>query len=467
MVSAANLTAAAAITAARTAERKVGAMSRSMSAAEAQVQRLEQQLGDSAQEREGILEKLADALRLLAETRADVAERQQQLNEALTEVETTRHEKEEQEADFEEQLQELQVEKEAALNPAPGRGAKPQPALRLAQLQPEIGLPSKTMSVPPRTRPDNDTDWEKNVTRHLAAVLEGRGEDEEGLALIAEALHRCGYTDSLMGTHRFQRACKALARKVVGSTTAHWTPRHAVHVWDRLELSRNQMETLSHLLSDIYDAEWDKYRGIRAWENPHDESDYVLVAKLAGRVLREREYHEIAMTRNITVGANGRCERDTIKCASLLYSNYSRALRDDFSLERPAQPVLFFDGTGSSLGRGLCHGELGCADFKAVDDVDARQSRSTLQPLFAYQGNDHANDLRGNLELAIDSYNKLVMDGKFNRTVERGGEVVTESIPARAITVGDMQGGRFKTTPHHIVRGTTRDRRGVRNLVPF
>jgi len=29
----------------------------------------------------------------------------------------------------------------------------------------------------------------------------------------------------------------------------HWTPRHAVHVWDRLELSRSQMETLRHLLS--------------------------------------------------------------------------------------------------------------------------------------------------------------------------------------------------------------------------
>ena len=164
----------------------------------------------------------------------------------------------------------------------------------------------------------------------------------------------------------------------------------------------------------------------------------VRVSKIAGRVLREREFSQIAKEMNITVGANGRCERDAIECTARLYSNYSKALRNDFSSKRPAQPVMFFDGTGSSLGRGLCHGEIGCADFRAVGDADARQSRSTLQPLFAYQGNDHADQLRSNLDQSIVSYNKLVADAGFTRTV--GG--VDEWIPARPIVVGDMQGAK-------------------------
>eukprot|EP00966_Prymnesium_polylepis_P018139 418596-Prymnesium_polylepis.1 len=58
---------------------------------------------------------------------------------------------------------------------------------------------------------------------------------------------------------------------------------------------------------------------------------------------------------------------------SRLYSVYASAVRSDFTVERPAQPVLYLDGTG---GRGVSHGEIGCADFKAVGDQDAKQSAS-------------------------------------------------------------------------------------------
>ena len=80
----------------------------------------------------------------------------------------------------------------------------------------------------------------------------------------------------------------------------------------------------------------------------------------------------------IMVGDNGRCERDVIACTSLLYSNYSAALRPVYTRERPAQPVLYLDGTGGAVGRGICHVEIGCADFIAVGDSDAKQSRATL-----------------------------------------------------------------------------------------
>ena len=84
----------------------------------------------------------------------------------------------------------------------------------------------------------------------MAAVLDGRGEGD-GIDMIAEALHRTGYIDRLFQTERFQKSMKATVRAALLKTQQHWTPRHAVHVWDRLELSRTQMETLNHLLSDI------------------------------------------------------------------------------------------------------------------------------------------------------------------------------------------------------------------------
>ena len=141
---------------------------------------------------------------------------------------------------------------------------------------------------------------------------------------------------------------------------------------------------------------------------------------------------------NIVVGANGRCERDAVKCTSLLYSNYSNALRQYYSPGRPAIPVIYLDGTNGPLGKGLCHGEMGCADFIGVGDSDAKQSRATLQPLFAYEGTDHTADLRSQLDLAIKSYNNLVDQGCFDRVSFRDPSVV-ESIPSRAITSADMQ----------------------------
>ena len=175
--------------------------------------------------------------------------------------------------------------------------------------------------------------------------------------------------------------------------------------------------------------------------NPNDESDFVLAATVAGRYAREKEFDRLASRMNIVVGANGRAERDAVECTSLLYSNFRKALRDTYSIHRPATPILFLDGTGGALGRGICHGEMGCADFMAVGNSDTKQSRATLQPLFLYEGNDHAAPLRANLDLAISSYNKLVDAGSFERVGVSGEK---ETIPARAITAADMQGA--KTT---------------------
>lgn len=98
--------------------------------------------------------------------------------------------------------------------------------------------------------------------------------------------------------------------------------------------------------------------------------------------------------------------------------------------------------TGHSLGKGLCHGEMGCADCIGVGDSEAKQSRATLQTLFAYEGTDHTADLRSQLDLAIKSYNNLVDQDCFDRVSFRDPSVV-ELIPSRAITSADMQVSRL------------------------
>ena len=307
--------------------------------------------------------------------------------------------------DLEAQLEETENKLSTANLPGRGRHADKQAAEYFQKLRPEIGMMSKYSSVPARVA---ESEMAKKLSaRHIAAVLDGRGEGDN-INLIADALKRAGYLERLLDeADRVQPLLKGIVKRAVNKTQTHWTARHAVHVWDRLELSRSQMETLRHLLSHVYDAAANAYVPIKAWTNPNDDDDFVLTATLAGRWAREKEFDRLASKMNIVVGANGRCERDAIECTSLLYSNFVEALRRNYSTDRPAQPILFLDGTGGALGRGICHGEMGCADFVAVGDADTKQSRATLAPLFLYEGNDHAGPLRANLDLAISSYNKV------------------------------------------------------------
>ena len=111
-----------------------------------------------------------------------------------------------------------------------------------------------------------------------------------------------------------------------------------------------------------------------------------------------------------------------------MYTRFARAMRSNFSPERPAQPVLYLDATGASLGRGITHVEAGSADF----DGTAKQSRSTLTPLALYEGSDKGAPLREHLPLVLTSWNKLIARG----TLQQGDTCV----PCRPITSADMQG---------------------------
>ena len=171
--------------------------------------------------------------------------------------------------DLEEKLVEKQSELSKASMPGRGRQAEKQASEYLKKLRPELGIKSKYSSVPAREATTEDA--EQLSVRHMAAVLKGRGEGEN-INLVADALQRTGYLERLLEeAHRVQPNLKKVAKGVVDKSQDHWTARHAVHVWDRLELSRSQMETLRHLLSFVYNAATNSYEPINAWvrSNPH------------------------------------------------------------------------------------------------------------------------------------------------------------------------------------------------------
>ena len=258
--------------------------------------------------------------------------------------------------------------------------------------------------------------------KHMAAVLRDRP-----VQLIVTAMKsRLGELASSVG---FAGEAKRIAKSVIDVISRRWTARLSIHLWDRLELSRRRMDDLMHLLSFVYRPLSDTYERIVVWQHPSNKNDVLYSPAIVGRAGREADFAELADAAGIQVGEDGRCQRDAVKCANEMYSRFSRAMRHDFSTRRPARPILFFDGTGGSLGKGICHAEIGSADFTG----SCKQSRASLSPLALYSGNDHALPLRSNMTEAVDSFNVLSSRGTIQR--EDG-----DCIPCEPIVVGDMQG---------------------------
>lgn len=269
-----------------------------------------------------------------------------------------------------------------------------------------------------------ERNWAWRSSHHLTAVMRGRP-----VSHIAIALRRLGRLKEFADCADFASQVRRVVQGALAAVSERWSARLSVHIWDRLELSRNRMDDLRHLLSFVYKPLTDKYEQIMVWQNPHDENDQLEMPCLVGRAGREKLFGKMAEEGEISVGENGRCERDACKCAAQLYSRFSRAMRSDFSPARPARPIFIFDGTGGSLGKGICHAELGSADFTG----ECKQSRATLNPLAMYSGNDHALPLRENLTLTARTFNDLIAAGEMKLDDGR-------RVPCEPIVVGDMQG---------------------------
>ena len=161
--------------------------------------------------------------------------------------------------------------------------------------------------------------WTHSVAKHVSAVLDGRLDTPDTARPVARAIANSGpeAIANLMQTPEFVKVEKDIAAKTARAIQDHWTARHTVHVWDRLELTDGKMETLRHLLSFVYDRTINKYVPIKIWVNPNDESDYVVMANVASRPARKKNFESIARTCNITIGDNGHCQRDVIEVTEM------------------------------------------------------------------------------------------------------------------------------------------------------
>ena len=251
----------------------------------------------------------------------------------------------------------------------------------------DVGVASERASVPSR-KFDGDggaktshVGWDFRVVGHVSATPAGRGgaDDLDGVERIARGIARA---DSqlprlLVASPIFAKARRQVALDVVAAVQARWSPRLAVHLWDRRGLSRSQYETMRHLLSFEYERERDKFAPLVVLRGDGVVQD-VHFPRLPSRQKRELEYEGLAARTGVVANATtGSAQRDPVRACGVLYTQFKAAMRDNFSAARPARPTFLLDGTGSALGRGITHCELGSADFAG----ECKQSRESLAPL--------------------------------------------------------------------------------------
>ena len=200
-----------------------------------------------------------------------------------------------------------------------------------------------------------------------------------------------------------------------------------MHIWDRLDASRRMMERLRHLLSFVYNTVADAYLPIAVWTSVRGLAA-VYAPRLVARPTREAEFRNLASEAKIQVDAAGNCQRDFVQVTQAMYERSAAAMRSNFTLARPAQPVLYLDATGASLGKGWTHVEVGSADYAG----DCCQSRSTMGPLAGWTGSDKAIPIRENCSAVLPGFNRMVAAATLL--------VFGKELPCRPITSADMQG---------------------------
>lgn len=89
----------------------------------------------------------------------------------------------------------------------------------------------------------------------------------------------------------------------------------------------------------------------------------------------------------------------------------------------PLTLVLTGDATGGWRGDAVTHGELGIGSWAK----GKAQSRLTLVPLFLFEGDDSAENLRNRASGIATAFNKLHERGRLTLTINGSEQTVTDS----------------------------------------
>lgn len=299
----------------------------------------------------------------------------------------------------------------------------------LEQLRARLCLSSNKL---PETQVGDDTHsntlFSRNV-QFVSAALAGRDP-----RVIASSLQRNGQLATLLDQRILQPFVKKMIASALSILQKHWSARHAVILMQEVHTSRSEFDALRHLLSFTYSREDDSYRPIKVWTNKFDQSDALCVPTLAARGPREKERAIIYAKCGVASSDDGifsgvACLEDE---AARYVAHYWSAL--DPRVQAGGTELLLVltgDATGGWRGDAVTHGELGIGSWAK----GKAQSRLTLLPLFLFEGDDSADNLRNRASSVATAFNKLRDRGWL--TVMVNNE--EKQVPVKLLVAADFQ----------------------------
>eukprot|EP00965_Chrysotila_dentata_P256610 6212597-Pleurochrysis_carterae.AAC.4 len=132
------------------------------------------------------------------------------------------------------------------------------------ELKEAVGIDARYNKVPDATFQGDSNkvhtieSWAKRSKRFVQSTLDGRLDTDEGARAVVKGIASAAGSDGmarLANTPEFLSMQKAAVADATDAIYKHWTARLFVHIWDRLGLSRSQMEMLRHLLSFVFNPE--------------------------------------------------------------------------------------------------------------------------------------------------------------------------------------------------------------------
>lgn len=278
-----------------------------------------------------------------------------------------------------------------------GRVGRPRPGLEsrvetlentLQQLRESLNLTSNKLPEPcVGDETHSNALFTRNV-QFVSAALDGRDP-----RVIASSLHRNGQLGALLEQRLLQPFLKKLIGGALSVMQNHWSARHAVILMQEVHTSRSEFDSLRHLLSFKYSRAADSYQPIKVWVNKFDSSDTLSAPTLAARGPREKDRSVLCSKCGVEssedgiVSAVASLEEEAAKYVAHYWWALDPRVQNGTS---ELVLVLTGDATGGWRGDAVTHGELGIASWAK----GKAQSRLTLLPLFLFEGDDSAENLR-------------------------------------------------------------------------
>ena len=307
---------------------------------------------------------------------------------------------------------------------------------QLAKLKKQVGLSvDESFPKPFRGKTSGSRKHsDAKSMRMLAAVVKGRGSN-----LVVRAVQKSNGRlglENLANSRQMQPIIKQCVKESIAVIQTRLDAKHGLFCLLFLNLSRAEYITLRNTISYTYNAAIDSFEKLIVWTNKFDENDVLEGPAMASvwgvNKERDRQYDGC----HVLESDDGEsCQRDCELVWQALYTQYSAALRDDFSEARPAKLNIYCDATGAWRGSSITHAEAGSGDWLEGGSI----SKLTLFPIAACEGTDSTANMALMLaKLAAPSIAKLLKQKTLSFIP--AGAAPLRTIAAAVFFCADMQG---------------------------